>query len=696
MSVVDGLVSGLDTTSVIKQLLAVERAPISRFQAKEAAIDQKLQAWGDIQRAVSTLRTATSALARSSTFTQSAATTSSAENATAVARDGATPGSVTFKVHQLATVHSAMTSTSVGSTSQLTGAGRVAVGVGLQSLGVTGLNLGAGAVAGVLEISVRASSATQAEVRVGSATTIVDRASTSVSVGGLQLAIGPGGLVDGSGKVQVVDTTDTSTVGSLASTISVARAQVLGLGATATPDRRLVFTGLATGEANKILVARIDLNATMAAALGTLSVVSEAKDAKIELGTGLFVTRSTNALTDLVDGLTIQLVKADPTKDVTVDAAIDHVGLASKVKDWVSAMNSTLGLIDTKSAYDATAKTGGVLLGDSTAQRIRQSLTSPMSATVAGGTFRNLQQLGVTVDANGRYKLDEAKLGNAIKADASSVGQVFARSATATNTAVSFVGGSDSTVEGTYAVAVTRAATQATVTGAAFTVLGADEKVDFALGSTSVSVNLTSGQALADVVTAINSAFASKGFAGVAELTGGAVRVRSNTYGSATSLAVTSSRAGTGSTGLGGAVAATANNAVGVDVDGTIDGVAALGAGQVLTASSGHASGLRLRVDSTTIGALGSVTYLAGAGGGLMRNLASSSVVDSDLASATGSLSSLRRSYEDRVTDLERRISITETRLRRQFGQMETLLSQLRAQGSRLSASLGTGSTKNG
>ena len=137
MSVVDGLVSGLDTTSVIKQLLAVERAPISRFQAKEAAIDQKLQAWGDIQRAVSTLRTATSALARSSTFTQSAATTSSAENATAVARDGATPGSVTFKVHQLATVHSAMTSTSVGSTSQLTGAGRVAVGVGLQSLGVT-------------------------------------------------------------------------------------------------------------------------------------------------------------------------------------------------------------------------------------------------------------------------------------------------------------------------------------------------------------------------------------------------------------------------------------------------------------------------------------------------------------------------------------------------------------------------------
>ena len=530
----------------------------------------------------------------------------------------------------------------------------------------------------------------------GSATTIVNRASTSVSVGGLQLTVGPAGLVDGSGKVQVVDTTDTSTVGSLASTISVARAQVLGLGATATPDRRLVFTGLATGEANKLLVAQIDLNATMAAALGTLSVVSEAKDAKIEMGTGLFVTRSTNALTDIVDGLTIQLVKADPTKDVTVDAAIDHVGLASKVKDWVSAMNSTLGLIDTKSAYDATAKTGGVLLGDSTAQRIRQSLTSPMSATVAGGTFRNLQQLGVTVDANGRYKLDEAKLANAIKTNASSVGQVFARSATATNATVSFVSGSDSTVEGTYAVAVTRAATKATVTGAAFTVLGADEKVDFVLGSTSVSVNLTSGQTPADVVTAINSAFASKGFAGVAELTGGAVRVRSNNYGSATSLTVTSSRAGAASTGLGGAVAAATNNAVGVDVEGTIDGVAALGAGQVLTASSGHASGLRLRVDSTTTGAFGSVTYVAGAGGGLMRNLASASVVDSGLASATGSLSSLRRSYEDRVTDLERRISITETRLRRQFGQMETLLSQIRAQGSRLSASLGTGSTTRG
>ncbi len=696
MSVVDGLVSGLDTTSVINQLLAVERAPIARFQAKEAAVDKKLQAWGDIRRAVSTLRTATSALARSSTFTQSAATTSSAENATAVARDGATPASVTFKVHQLATVHSAMTATSVGSTSQLTGAGRVAVGVGLQSLGVSTMTLGAGAVAGVLDISVTASSATQVEVRVGSATTIVDRASTSVSVGGLQLTVVPGGLVDGSGKVQVVETTETSTVGSLASTVSVARAQVLGLGSTATPDRRLVFTGLATGEANKILVAQIDLNATMAGALGTLSIVSEAKDARIELGTGLFVTRSTNALTDLVGGLTIQLVKADPTKDVTIDAAIDDVGLAAKVKDWVSAMNSALSLIDSKSAYDAATKTGGVLLGDSTAQRIRQSLTSPMATTVAGGTFRNLPQLGVTVDGNGRYALDETKLRDAIKADASSVGQLFARSATTTNAAVSLVSGSDNTVEGTYAVAVTRAATQAAVTGAAFTVLGADERLDFVLGATSVSVNVTNGQALADVVSAINSAFASDGFAGVAELTGGAVRVRANNYGSATSLSVTSTRAGAGSTGLGGAVAATANIAVGVDVEGTIDGVAALGTGQVLTASSGHASGLRLRVDSTSIGAFGSVTYVAGAGGGLMRNLASASAVESGMASATGTLSSLRRGYEDRVADLERRISITEARLRRQFGQMETLLSQLRAQGSRLSASLGTASTQNG
>ena len=79
-----------------------------------------------------------------------------------------------------------------------------------------------------------------------------------------------------------------------------------------------------------------------------------------------------------------------------------------------------------------------------------------------------------------------------------------------------------------------------------------------------------------------------------------------------------------------------------------------------------------------------------------MRNLASASAVESGMASATGTLSSLRRGYEDRVADLERRISITEARLRRQFGQMETLLSQLRAQGSRLSASLGTASTQNG
>lgn len=696
MSVVDGIVSGLDTTAIIKQLMAVERAPITRFQAKEAELDKKLQAWTDIQTAIGALRSSTTLLARSSTFTQSAATSSNTALATAVARDGANPGRVTFKVRQLATAATVMTSTSVGSSAQLVGAGKVGIAVGLQSLGVTAMSLGAGAAGSTLDVTVAPSSATQVEVTVGTAKVTVDRTATSVNVGGLQLSIGSGGLVNGSGKVQIVETTSGSTVGSLASSLTVARAQVLGVGTTQQPDSRLVLTSIGTGATNQLLVAQDGLTAPMAAALGAMNVVSAAKDAQVEIGTGLVVSRSTNVLTDLLDGVTIQLVKADPAADVTIDASIDEAGLATKVKTWVNSMNNVLALIDTKSAYDPAGKSNGVLLGDSNAQRVRQSLTASLTAAASDGTFKNLPQIGVSVDRKGRYAIDDAVLGKAIATDAGAVGKLFARSATASNAAVSFVSAADTTIEGSYAVAITRAATQASVTGSVFATLGAAERLDFTLGTASATVALAAGQTPSDVVSAINAAFAAKGFGATADLDGGAVRVRSTGYGSAVALGVTSAIVGAGSTGLGGATAGTATILHGVDVEGMIDGVAALGVGQGLTASTGRASGLRLRIDATTTGSLGTIAYAGGTGGTLMRSLASAGSVDTGISSSTTGITALRRSYDDRIADLERRAAITEARLRRQFTNLETTLGQLRAQGSRLSATLASGNSTNG
>jgi flagellar hook-associated protein 2 len=691
MSVVDGIVSGLDTTSVINQLMSLERAPIARLEAKQKDLDRKLQAWNDIQRAAGTLRSASSGLAKEAAFLVTTVRSSNSELATATVRDGAAPGVASFRVHRLATAHSVMSGAGVTSSTAQTGAGRVAIGSGLQSLGITAVAVDAATSATLTDLRVASAGSGQVEVRLGDDTVTVARNAGSVTVGGLTLTIGAGGLSDGTGRVQVLAPEATTTVAGFASSVSVARAQIVNVGSSQTADTRLVLTSRSTGVAGSLLVGHTGLDTSFAAALGGTTTLTAAQDARIEIGTGQFIERSTNAISDVFDGLTVQLTSADPTTTVSVDVDRDASAIVSKVKDWVNALNATLTAIDSRSGYDAASKSGGVLQGDSTARRLRETIVQGMRGEVAGSSVQNLAQLGITVDRFGRYSVDDTTLQAKLADDPAAVAAVFARSGTSTSSAVSFSGASEATQGGTYAVMITQAASQATALGSGFATLGEDEQVTFSIGSLLASVQLRGGMSPSEAAAALNDAFALRGLGLTADVAAGVLRVRSTAYGASQSFTVSSDRAGAGSSGLGGATANTPVSATGTDVAGTIGGVAALGAGQLLTASTGAASGLRLRIDATVPGALGSVTYTPGAGGGLLQTLGAAGGVDGMLKGARDTLTSTRRTYDDRIDAMQRRLEATQLRLRRQFSQMESLLSQMRSQGDRLSSAIANG-----
>lgn len=688
MSVVDGIVSGLDTTSIIKQLMAVERAPVNRLQAKSDAADKQLQAWSDIKRVVGTLRDSSLALARASTFTQSTATSSDTSLATVTAQPNTRATSASFTVVQLASAHRLMTSTSIGGASSAVGTGRVAAGVGLQALGLTGMSVASDAAARAADVAITAAGATDVTVKVGDDSVTVARDATSVTVGGLTFAVGSGGLQDGSGKVQVVASDETTTASKLASSFTAVRASLVTLDAGAN-DRRFVFTSPSTGEDNELLVASTGLSSTMQDALSAFDTVSEAKNSIIELGTGLQVTRSSNDLTDVFDGLNVHLVKADENTTVDLYADVDQPKLSEQVASWIKSLNAALSLIDSKTSYNADSKAAGVLLGDTAARTVRQLVAGSMSTQVAGGTFSSLSQIGITVNRNGQYDLDAEKLKEAITNDPAAVGALFSRTATATDAAVSFSGGSDSTAPSTYAVNITKSAARAEMNGNVLATLGADETLTFSLGSKSASVALTSGQTAAQIVTALNAAFTSKGLAATADLDDdGALRVRSDAYGSKTSIKVQTDRVGADATGLAGATAGVDVTAAGEDVEGTIDGVEALGSGLLLTASTGKAQGLRLEIAAGRTGDLGSVTYQGGAAGSMLRSLGLTAGADALLTSVTGGLTTTKNDLTKRIADWNDRLTSTEARIRQQFTSMETLLNTMKEQQSRLASAL--------
>lgn len=140
------------------------------------------------------------------------------------------------------------------------------------------------------------------------------------------------------------------------------------------------------------------------------SQTTRGQNAKFTLD-GIEMERNTNTPTDVVDGVTFNFKKADPTKTITLGLTNDTDKELSAVKDFVSQYNSVMSFLSEKMDVGDPSKSDnktGDLAGDSTLI----SLQSKLQSTVLGGKSVNgvsASTLGLSVDRNGTLSLDESK-----------------------------------------------------------------------------------------------------------------------------------------------------------------------------------------------------------------------------------------------------------------------------------------------
>ena len=65
-----GIGSGLDVNSIVTQLVAIERQPITLLQQQATTVQSKLSVYGQLQSKLSALRDASAALSQSGTWGQ--------------------------------------------------------------------------------------------------------------------------------------------------------------------------------------------------------------------------------------------------------------------------------------------------------------------------------------------------------------------------------------------------------------------------------------------------------------------------------------------------------------------------------------------------------------------------------------------------------------------------------------------------
>ncbi len=154
-----GLVSGLNTQSIINAEMAVYEQPLTNLQTEQSTINTKITDYQAINTQLLSLQQAADALAYPAAFNEAfAAASSNSSIATASVSSGTQTGSLTFAVDQLAVGSTQISAGTVASPNDIVASGTVLVGSGGAALGITSMDAGAGLATGSHTIAVTQSS----------------------------------------------------------------------------------------------------------------------------------------------------------------------------------------------------------------------------------------------------------------------------------------------------------------------------------------------------------------------------------------------------------------------------------------------------------------------------------------------------------------------------------------------------------
>ncbi len=611
---------GLDVQSIVDNLIAAESVPITRMQRQESTFQSKITALQSFNTKLSALLT----------------------NVDKVAFNGDAP---------LFTAPYSFDDRFAGSIFSLRKAAS-------SNDSIVSASASEGATSGSYSITV--SSLAQAEA-MGSAN--FTDPSTATGTGTLTLQVGSNSPVN----ITIDDTNNT--LDGIRRAINAANAGVTATiindGTPQTPYR-LLLTSNETGTANAFTIT----DAGGAVGLGMVETAAAA-DARFTVN-GVSLTKSTNTISDVIPGVTLNLKSTAAPASITVTDDIDS--MVSAIQSMVSSYNDITSFVRSQFQYNSTTQTAGILSGDSTLRNIQSTLQTTLSQSVSNAftALAVVSQVGMKFNNDGTISLDTEKLKDALTSNLRGTAALLLGdgippdSVTATDRRIVYVGKTSATMPGTYDIQVSTAARQAGVTGnQTVTSLSKNEVLTIRAGTNEAVISLLKADSLSTVISKINAGLAANGISASAADDGtGKIQITTTAYGSDQSITVTSnSPGGAGTTGF----STTPTSGTGVDVAGTINGHSAIGRGNILTGATGQAEeGLSLRITGSDTGPYGSVTVASSSGdtgASILMNLHAS------LKSLTDPLSGPIQSAVDglnrNISRLDQQISDFQDRLER-------------------------------
>lgn len=363
-----GIGSGLDVTSLVSQLMTLEQRPLTLLAAKQSSYQAKLSAFGQLKASLAGFQTAVKALQDTAKFAATKANVADPSILSATSTSSAAAGTYAIKVDNLASVQRIATS---ATTELVPSAGDVTFTFGRVSGGAFNPDPGS-------TVSVAFAGGTIEELR---------------------------------------DAINDGNVGVSASVINNGTA------------KQLVLKGSTTGADQSFSISGSAGLAYDPAAVTTSSDpvygLQAALDATFEID-GISVTRSSNSVSDVIDGVTLSLAKASNGVATSLTIANDYSAAKTAIESFVGTYNALTSSIKSLTAFDSATEKASTLTGDSTVRAIQTQLRSLVTGQIAGlSGASSLADIGISLSTTNTLSIDGTKLSAALADPAKNVGALF-------------------------------------------------------------------------------------------------------------------------------------------------------------------------------------------------------------------------------------------------------------------------------
>lgn len=358
---IDGLISGLDTTSLINNLMAIEAGPQTLLKDKKDDTDSLVAALQSLNTKVASLATA--------------------------ATKGADPAS--WNALKASSTASSVTATASGS-----------------------------AQVGTLTFRVTAVAASQASLATVPAD-LAGRPTFAVTSGGKSVTV----TAASSSMADIVDAFNSSATGVRATAVKVNATDADG-NPTGATTYRLQLTGTDSGTDHSFAVTYTSADGEKTLALDQVRAASNAAITLFP-GSGAeeTLTSDSNTFSGVLTGVdvTVSAVTKDDDAPVRIDVTRDTSALSSIASGLVNNLNTVLSEIASRTASTSSTAadggaivTGGLLSGDSTILMLQQDLLDQASAPVDGVSPSSI---GMVINSDGTFTFDADLFSQALAKD---------------------------------------------------------------------------------------------------------------------------------------------------------------------------------------------------------------------------------------------------------------------------------------